>query len=488
MTDYSIWVAAGLFLIAAALWRPLSRDRARVRTAFGLLILWTVFTLVANVASRWPSEATVASEIARTLLILAVVQIGFLLLFDIALKKVRLPKFASEIAIVAAYVAALLQLLTRLGVNATGLFATSAVATAVLGLALQDMLSNIAGGIALELESSMDAGNFIRCGEHAGFVQHVRLRHTAITTTDGDTVILPNSLLMRSPVVVVSHAHRHFIPFSMAYSRNPQEIIDAVESALRGSPMKGVASIPPPECLIAEMTPGHIRFTAVVWLSHPGQDTEPISIVLNRIYNALERAGIPALEISYLVETKTTAALAEEASPVGILRNTPIFRLLEETDLANLADSLHRLSFGPGEHILRQGDSGDSMYFVVSGRVGITFRSPDGAEKQLAVFDSGDFFGEASLLTGENRTATATAISRVTCYRLDKAGLQRTMELQPELAEDMSVIMAHRQIQLAEARQTLDRETALRQESENQTQMLERIRRFFGINHNATNA
>jgi len=55
------------------------------------------------------------------------------------------------------------------------------------------------------------------------------------------------------------------------------------------------------------------------------------------------------------------------------------------------------------------------------------------------------------------------------------------MELQPDLAEDMSVIMAHRQIELAAAREKLDRETALRREAESQTQMLVRIRRFFGI-------
>ena len=156
-------------------------------------------------------------------------------------------------------------------------------------------------------------------------------------------------------------------------------------------------------------------------------------------------------------------------------------RTVVQKDLAELATALHRVSFAPGEHILRQGDPGDSMYFVVAGRVGIAYRSADGAGKELATFESGDFFGETSLLTGEARSATATAVSRVTCYRLDKAGLQHTMEQQPDLAEDMSVIMAHRQIELSAAREKLDRDTALRREADSQTQMLDRIRRFFGI-------
>jgi CRP-like cAMP-binding protein/small-conductance mechanosensitive channel len=480
---YSPWIAASLLLIAALLWKPLKRDRGRVRTVFGLLALWVGFAIFAAAASGLKTEAKLADEIAETLLALAAFQIGFLLVFDLALQRIKLPKFAGEIIIVAAYLIALFQLLNRLGVNATGLFATSAVATAVVGLALQDMLSNIAGGIALELEGGMEAGDYIRCGDYAGFVQHVRLRHTAVTSADGDTVILPNSFLTRSPVVIVSKSHRCFVPFSMQYSHSPHEIIDAIELALRTSPLAGIATEPQPQCLVQEMTPGHIRYTAVVWLTNPGLDEEPVSAVLNRVYYALERAGIPAGEISYLIETKTSAiSPSEDVNPEDILRRTPIFRLLEGKDLSELAASLRRVSFAPGEHILRQGDPGDSMYFVVAGRVSIAYRSADGAGKDLATFESGDFFGEASLLTGEARSATATAVSRVTCYCLDKAGLQHIMEQQPDLAEDMSVIMAHRQIELSAVREKLDRETAQRREAESQTQMLARIRRFFGIN------
>ena len=202
----------------------------------------------------------------------------------------------------------------------------------------------------------------------------------------------------------------------------------------------------------------------------------------------LQRAGIPVSEISMLLEKKPDAPPLEEARPADILRRIPIFRLLEEHDLNELAKSLRRSTFAPGELLLRQGDPGDSMYFVLAGRVGITYRSPDGAEQPLATFDSGDFFGEVSLLTGEVRGATATAMSRVICYCLDKAGLQRTMEMHPHLAEDMSVIMAHRQTELNAARDRMDRESALRREAESQTQMLARIRRFFGISGSSATA
>ncbi|HVW12035.1 MAG TPA: mechanosensitive ion channel domain-containing protein, partial [Bryobacteraceae bacterium] len=193
MPLYYFWVATGLFALAFILWRVLPGDRSRIRTAFGFLVLWAVAALISAGASHWGIPVKVVNQVGQTLLILTAIQTGCLILFDLALRRVRLPKLASEMAIVVAYGIALFHMLNRLGVDATGLFATSAVATAVLGLALQDMLNNLAGGVTLQLEDSINVGDYIRSAEGAGWVEHVRLRHTSIRTSDGDTVIIPNS-------------------------------------------------------------------------------------------------------------------------------------------------------------------------------------------------------------------------------------------------------------------------------------------------------
>ena len=488
MPLYHFWIAAGLFAVALVLWRVLREDRSRVRAAFGFLVLWGCAATISAGENYWNAPSKVIGEIGRTLLVLAAIQVGCLILFDLALRRVRMPKLASEIAIVAAYCAALFHMLNRLGVDATGLFATSAVATAVVGLALQDMLNNLAGGVTLQLEDSINPGDYIVCSECVGWVLFVWLWFFFFQTSDGDTVILPNSFLTKSPVTIVSKAHRKFIPFAMPYLYDPHEVIQAVGAALRASPMENVAPEPAPQCVIQELTPGHIQYAAVVWFSNPGVEVSPKSAVFQRICYALQRAGIPVSEISTLLEKKTEALPLEEARPEDVLRRIPLFRLLEESDLTELGKSIRRQTFAPGELLLRQGDPGDSMYFVLAGRVGITYRSPDGAEQPLATFDSGDFFGEASLLSGEVRNATAAALSRVTCYCLDKAGLQRTMEMNPHLAEDMAVVMAYRQTELDAARDRMDRESALRREAESQTQMLARIRRFFGISGSSATA
>lgn len=473
------WFAAAILIASIGLWRVTS-ERSRLRVALGLLSLWAITGLSVLLPASWRPIDMVVEQIAAAFVELAAVQIAFIVVFEILLAKVAIPKFISEVLVVGVYVAIVFNLLYHVGVNVTGIFATSAVAAAVVGFALQDMLSNIAGGIALEMEGEVTSGEFIECGEWSGTTRHVRLRHTVIRSPNGETVILPNSYLTRTPVRVHGKPWRRFVRFNVPYALDPHDLIAAVEFALRASPIAGVASAPAPACIVQEMQPGHISYAAVVWLTDPMLEIPVYSDVLMRVYYALRRTGVPLSEITTVVEVRSQEqSTAPAIDPVDVLRRTPILRLLADPDLFELASHLQSLWFAAGEYIIRQGEPGASMYFVVEGRVQISLRSSDGVERQVSSMEAGDFFGEASLLTGETRTASAVALSKVHCYVLDKSGLQGFIQRLPELAEDMSVVMAHRQVELEAVREKLDQETALRREAENQTQLLKRIRRFF---------
>jgi small-conductance mechanosensitive channel/CRP-like cAMP-binding protein len=469
-----IGIAIALFILSLALWKPYPRSRGRFRGALIFLVLW-------GVAQALPYSFS--GYVALAFLELAALELAAGAALGLALNRVSLPRFKVEIFVVAGYVAILVQLLYRLGVNVTGIFATSAVATAVIGLALQDLLSNVAGGLALEFEREITAGDYIRCSDATGWVEHVRLRHSSILTPDGDRVILPNSFLVRSAVTIHSKAHRRFVPFTMPYMHDPEAVMGAVTKALRASPTKGVATEPAPSCVIRELAAGHVAYAAVVWLTEPDREIVIVSEVLNRVWFALRRAGSPVSEISTLVEIKNPEASPSDSTEhaLKVLRGTPIFRLLDHASLAELAAQLRPLSFAPGEFIMREEEPGDSMYFVTAGEAAITLAGDSRVERQVAVISTGDFFGEASLATGAVRNASAVAINRLDCYQLDKAGLQGLMTRLPELAEDMSVLIVHRQMELDGVRHQLDRETARRRESESQTQLLRRIRRFFSL-------
>jgi CRP-like cAMP-binding protein len=264
-------------------------------------------------------------------------------------------------------------------------------------------------------------------------------------------------------------------------------LIDAVTLALCASPIPDVAADPPPSCVVLELAPGHIRYAAVVWTLKPGEEAVGVSAVLNRIYFGLKRAGIPVSEITTLLEMKAvTEGAGASANPVDMLRRTMIFRLLDDDGLSELGSKLRHLSFAPGELIVRQGDGGDSMYIVISGQVAINYAGKDGSEMQVAAVTSGDFFGEASLLTGETRNSSAVALTRVDCYELQKTGLEGVLGSRADLAEDMSVVLAHRLGELDLTREKLHLESARLEHS--QTQILSRIRRFFGFDGNSAKA
>jgi len=97
---------------------------------------------------------------------------------------------------------------------------------------------------------------------------------------------------------------------------------------------------------------------------------------------------------------------------MALLQQIPLFTDLPQEQLRSLVSVLERRTYRKGQIILRQGDQGDSLFVIVSGRVRIYTISPDGHEWSVWFYDRGDFFGEMALLSGEPRSANAQAMQR----------------------------------------------------------------------------
>ncbi len=86
-----------------------------------------------------------------------------------------------------------------------------------------------------------------------------------------------------------------------------------------------------------------------------------------------------------------------------------------------------------GDHVFSEGDLGTEMYIIHEGRVGI-FQHVGGEEKQLAVFEKGDFFGEMSLLEDLPRTASAAALTDIKLLQINGATFSQMLRDHPEIA------------------------------------------------------
>ncbi len=96
-----------------------------------------------------------------------------------------------------------------------------------------------------------------------------------------------------------------------------------------------------------------------------------------------------------------------------------------------------------GETIIRQGEMGDCMYVVQSGRVEVVQVSEHGRQ-HLAFLESGDFFGEMSVFEKEVRSATVQSSGESCVLKVDKKTLLRRIREDPLLAVNLLQTMSHR--------------------------------------------
>jgi CRP/FNR family cyclic AMP-dependent transcriptional regulator len=111
-----------------------------------------------------------------------------------------------------------------------------------------------------------------------------------------------------------------------------------------------------------------------------------------------------------------------------------LFSKLTPAELDVIATRLKRQSFEAGEVIIEQGERGDAMFIIRSGRVKIYSRGAGGKELTLNVYGEGDFFGEFSLIDGEPRSASAAAIEKTDALVLRHQDLIAILNEHAEIA------------------------------------------------------
>lgn len=116
-----------------------------------------------------------------------------------------------------------------------------------------------------------------------------------------------------------------------------------------------------------------------------------------------------------------------------MVAKVPFFSGLDAEHIADITHLLRFCSVAPGDVVIRLGEVGDRMYFIVSGLLSADFGAVD-----PALLSDGDFFGEIAVLRDTRRTATVTARSRCQLLVLDAADLRRFITNSPKVAEVMA--------------------------------------------------
>jgi small-conductance mechanosensitive channel/CRP-like cAMP-binding protein len=399
------------------------------------------------------------------------------LLFDIVLARFfQFPTILRDILLFIAFVIALMTILQQSGANLVSLVTTSAVLTAVIGLALQQPIANMFAGLSLQID------------DRIGRVEKISFRATTIVTRDDDSVTFPNAYFMTHAVLNYSRPsekHRMWCEVGIAYKHPPNEVKRVLEGALRDC--EGVLPHPAPRVILRGFGDSGVQYAVLYWINDFGRDVLIESDVRTRIWYAAQRAN---LEIPYPVRTVHMHQITAESEKAGeerdhdgrrsALAQVELFGKLEDAELDLIARGMKRRMFARGEVIVRQGDPGDSLFLIADGEVGVVL-SVDGAERQVATLTGGDILGELSLVTGEARTATCIAVQDAHVHEIDHALFRKLLEGKPTLAEGFSAILSDRQHALEAERDGLSAEAAMHRRDETKKRLLGRIRSYFRL-------
>lgn len=495
--DESPYVLVMAGALAGLLFRFRPQDRRVLTNTLGFYLLSLLGVLAAGGihALGLAAAAGVVQEAAIIAGGIALIRLWGMLVFRVLLPWVRLtpPHILEDLLVMLAYVGWGLVRLRYAGLDLSEIVTASAVITAVIAFSMQDTLGNILGGIALQIDESIQVGDWIRVDDVVGRVTDIRWRSTLIETRGWETVVVPNSTLMKGKFAVLGRRAgqplqwRRWIPFSVDYSAAPARVIGTVEEALGRADIACVARDPGPSVVLAEFDHGYGRYALRYWLTDLARDDATDTAVRVHIFAALQRAGmrlaVPESRLHTIKEGEKheeTVHMREMGRRLAALRRVDLFARFSDEELRAVAERLAYAPFAAGEVITRQGSTAHWLYVITSGEADIYLES--GNERRLmSTLTAGSFFGEMGLMTGAPRTATAVARSAVECYRLDKAAFEEIMHSRPSIAEEITQVLMTRRAALDVAQQGLVQAEGHAPSPEQHGELLARIRRFFGI-------
>lgn len=437
-------------IIAAVLYRLRPEDRASLRNTLGLCLVGMIGIMVAAALEERGLAASAGffHEASVVLVGMTLIRLWGQVIFRVLLPLARLrpPRILEDLVVIIAYVAWGFIRLRLAGLDVSGIVATSAVITAIIAFSVQDTLGNILGGLALELDSGFEVGDWIRVDDVTGQVVDIRWRSVSIQTRNWETVIVPNSHMVRSKVAVLGRRAgapwqaRRWVWFTVPLATSPTKVIEVVTQSLQATAIANMAAEPAPNCVLMEFEQGYARYAVRYWLTDIEKDDPTDSAVRGHILAALQRAGmriaVPEHSVHVVTEDSAHAeqvAARELSRRTQALKRIDLFSELTEEEIAAVAGRLVPAPFAEGDVITRQGTRAHWLYLLSAGSVSVALERPDGARHDLATLEAPTVFGEMGLLTGEPRQATVVARGGAECYRLDKAAFQQVLLERPAL-------------------------------------------------------
>ncbi len=489
-------VAAAIFLAVISIARFKFRGDSlggRLKNPARIFFLYIVLFALALLAKiYWPAVYKFLYLLSLFILSLAIVVSISVVVFDIFLgryRKVSVPAILRDIIIIFVYSLLVIVVLGQAGVNVTSIVATSAVLTAVIGFALQDLLSSLLSGLAIQLEKPFKVGHWVQFDEQVGKIMELNWRSTKIQTLHRDIVIIPNNLITRSAVInfsVPTRVHRRKITIGMRYEAPPNYVRASIMRALDG--VDGVLKDPAPFIGLESYDAYSILYKIYFFIEDFKRKEIIASDVRTRMWYQFRRDGLSIpfpirdLNVRNIPMNEKEMAVEEKRSEIrAVLDRVPFLEPLSSEELDTLTEEVTSEFYAEGEPVIRQGEDGSCFYIVGSGEVEVMVSSePGGANKRVGVLGRYDYFGEHSLMTGERRSATIMAAKDTELYVIDKQAFSKIISANENLIEAIGRNLAKRR-KMREVSEGVSQDDVKDTVQEDHKSLISKIKKFFSF-------
>ncbi len=488
-----VGAVVAIVLLALARWLLPKDDKPRIRIALTYLLLAGLFGVVAALVASSASVARIFHFLYIFFLLASCGRSLVLLAVDVIFgRKTHRspPRIFRDVTQAIVYVVVLLLTLRAVGVEPSSLLTTSALLTAVIGLALQDTLGNMVSGLALQMQRPFLVGDWIQFDpdpRQIGQVTEVNWRATTVITSDLIEVIVPNALLARAPIRNYSRpakVMRRTVTVHGPYEMSPRRVHDAILAAISGT--SGVLADPPAWVQTRAFGDSGIEY-AVYYFTEDFEARDLIDgNVRDRVWYALQRGEV---HIPFPQRTVHMHAVSEESRGRSLERELErrdrVLRCVDFLDVLpgeahrRLASAAVVRLYAPGEIVVAQGDSSGELFIIDRGEVIVELPREDRTAREIARLGPGKFFGEMGLMTGEQRKATVRAAAECELLVVSHDAFHTTLATNTDVIEKISDLLLSRQAELEEVRST--RDTMIEPMQDRSKRLISQIKSFFKL-------
>lgn len=478
-----------VFAIVTRLTNPYVRLRGsstaailRIRFFLGLILIAMTFCAFFEFAPLFHGDAGLQLA-SKAMLLIAAIWIVMETLAELFLHRLLsgqlgagIPSILLDVVKGVLYITVVIVVLHEyLEFNLGPFLATSAIFTAIVGLAFQDTLGNVISGLALHFASPYRVGDWIQVGGIEGKILRIDWRSTLIATRTNDSIVVPHVNMAKNEIYnfsVPSPRHAREVNITLDYAYPPDQVIDALKRAAAAA--DGILTDPPPKAYIQSFKEGSTLYGLWVWIDDFENLPDIIHELSRKIWYSLGRAELSTGSGAQRISVDPREKRGHAAAAADFFHAVPMFDKIEDGELERLASISELNRYGDGENIIREGDS-DHDFFILFEGAAVAVKNGE----PFYEYGPGEFFGEMALLTGNPRAATIRAKGEARVMRFRKKVLAPFLEANPAFLQKLSDAIGERMKTLPpEVLSSVGSDGEMRSESIG-TYILRRIKNFF---------